>query len=232
MNYKLRRFFRNFAIENIMTYIAATMGLVYVGDLFTNYMLTSWLYFDRAAILSGQVWRLVTFLFMPQSSGIFWVVISVYFYYFIGKEVENDWGSHELTLYLLTGYAMLLAIGLLTGYTDASYLYFSLLLVFAALRPHQIFRLFMIVPVEAKWIAVIDSIYMLWEFAAAFLFYLSAPRLALGIQLSVLAGFATYAIFFGKPIINRIRNRRKHRDFINQMRQNDMTGIRRDEEDD
>lgn len=223
MNYKLRRFFRTFAIENIMTYVAATMGLLYIGNMFTNYQLIPLAEFDRGLILQGQIWRIVTFLFVPQASGMFWVLLSVYFYYYIGSSVENDWGSHELTLYLLTGYAMLLVIGFVTGYTDASYLYFSLFLVFAALRPREVLRIMMIIPVEAKWLAVIDAVYMLYGLGRAvpYLFIPVYRMLGAGIILSVLAAFVTFLIFFGKPIFDRIKNRIAHRNFINEMRNND-----------
>lgn len=234
MNYKIKRFFRNFAIDNLMTYIVASMALVFVGDLLTDYMISGYLVFSRAAILHGEIWRAVTFLFIPQTDSMLWILFSLYFYYFIGKSVENGWGSHNLTLYFLTGYAMLLAIGFTTGYTDASYLYFSLFLVFAALNPHEQFMMFFVIPVEARWLALIDALYMGWEFIGAFKLYILpfSRMLALGIQLSVLTGFAVYAIFFGKPFIRRIMNRRKHSDFINEMRRKNIRVTKHDEDDD
>lgn len=220
--YKIKRFFRNFAIENLMSYVAVTMALVFVGDLFSEGMLSAFLSFNRSLILEGQIWRIVTFLFIPQTNSVIWIIFSVYFYYFIGKSVENGWGSHNMTMYFLTGYALLLIIGFATGYTDASYLYFSLFLVFAALNPHEVFMMFFVIPVEARWLALIDAIYMGYEFIDAIPYYAfpGTRVLAAGIQLSVLAGFAVYLIFFGKQYIDRFRNRRNHREFFSQMRRN------------
>ena len=233
LKFKIRRFFRNFSIENLMTYVAATMAIIFVGDLFTDYQLSSWLSFNRDAILDGQIWRIFTFLVMPQTNEIVWIAVSVYFYYLIGQDVENSWGSHNLTLYFLTGSALLIAVGFATGYSHSHYLYFSLFLVHAHLHPRDVIRLFMLIPLEAKWIAVIDAVYMLYKFFQAFqLYLLGYVQIALGIQLSVLAAFATFFIFFGKEYFSRLSNKWKHRNFFAEMRRNNIQVNHRDKDDD
>ena len=202
-----------------MTYIAASMAIIFVGDLFTDGMMSSFLSFNRDAILQGQVWRLITFLMLPQSSSPIWIVFSIYFYWFIGKETENQWGSHILTMYFLTGAVLLIASGFATGYTNASFLYFSLFLVYAHLNPYHQFLMFMVIPIEARWMALIDAVYMLSDFARAFTFYAYSPKLAAALQLSVAVAFLTYFIFFGKDHFGGIVNRFKHRDFYREMKQ-------------
>lgn len=219
LKYKIKRFFRNISIENLMTYIAASMAIIFVGDLFTDGMMSSFLSFNRDAILQGQVWRLITFLMLPQSSSPIWIVFSIYFYWFIGKETENQWGSHNLTMYFLTGAVLLIASGFATGYTNASFLYFSLFLVYAHLNPYHQFLMFMVIPIEARWMALIDAVYMLSDFARAFTFYAYSPKLAAALQLSVAVAFLTYFIFFGKDHFGGIVNKFKHRDFYREMKQ-------------
>lgn len=219
LKYKIKRFFRNISIENLMTYIAASMAIIFVGDLFTDGMMSSFLSFNRDAILQGQVWRLITFLMLPQSSSPIWIVFSIYFYWFIGKETENQWGSHNLTMYFLTGAVLLIASGFATGYTNASFLYFSLFLVYAHLNPYHQFLMFMVIPIEARWMALIDAVYMLSDFVRAFTFYAYAPKLAAALQLSVSVAFLTYFIFFGKDHFSGIVNKFKHRDFYREMKQ-------------
>lgn len=233
MNYKIKRFFRNFAIENLMTYIAASMAIIFVGDLMTDYMISGYLYFDRAAILNGEIWRIVTFLLLPRTDNLIFIVFSVWFYYSMGQHVESAWGSHNLTVYFLTGYALLLIVGFATGYTSTQALYFSLFLVYASFYPHNQFRLFFLVAVEARWLAIADAILMGLEFFQAFPLYLMPPFriLALGMQLSVLAGFAVYAIFFGKPFVQRFMNRFKHREFIHEMRRQKIKVTKHEEDD-
>ncbi len=219
LKYKIKRFFRNISIENLMTYIAASMAIIFVGDLFTDGMMSSFLSFNRDAILQGQVWRLITFLMLPQSSSPIWIVFSIYFYWFIGKETENQWGSHNLTMYFLTGAVLLIASGFATGYTNASFLYFSLFLVYAHLNPYHQFLMFMVIPIEARWMALIDAVYMLSNFVRAFTFYAYSPKLAAALQLSVAVAFLTYFIFFGKDHFSGIVNKFKHRDFYREMKQ-------------
>lgn len=219
LKYKIKRFFRNIAIENLMTYIAASMAIIFVGDLFTDGMMSSFLSFNRDAILQGQVWRLITFLMLPQSSSPIWIVFSIYFYWFIGKQTENQWGSHNLTMYFLTGAVLLIASGFATGYTNASYLYFSLFLVYAHLNPYHSLLMFMVIPIEARWMALIDAIFMLADFARAFTFYAYSPKLAAALQLSVAVAFLTYFIFFGKDHFGGIVNKFRHRDFYREMKQ-------------
>ena len=219
LKYKIKRFFRNISIENLMTYIAASMAIIFVGDLFTDGMMSSFLSFNRDAILQGQVWRLITFLMLPQSSSPIWIVFSIYFYWFIGKETENQWVSIYLTMYFLTGAVLLIASGFATGYTNASFLYFSLFLVYAHLNPYHQFLMFMVIPIEARWMALIDAVYMLSDFARAFTFYAYSPKLAAALQLSVAVAFLTYFIFFGKDHFSGIVNKFKHRDFYREMKQ-------------
>ncbi|MBP0958009.1 MAG: hypothetical protein J5997_11675 [Oscillospiraceae bacterium] len=230
--YKLKRFFRNIAIENLMTYIAASMAIIFVGDLFTNGMMSQFLSFNRAAILEGQVWRLITFLMLPQVGSPIWIVFSVYFYYFIGKETENEWGSHNLTMYFLLGAVLLIISGFATGYTDVSYLYFSLFLVYAHLNPHHQFMMFMIIPIEARWMALIDVIFMLSGFLKAFMLYPILPNLALAHQLSVIVAFLVYGIYFGKDHFGGLVNRFKHRDFYREMKRNKIKMSRNERDDD
>lgn len=219
LKYKIKRFFRNISIENLMTYIAASMAIIFVGDLFTDGMMSSFLSFNRDAILQGQVWRLITFLMLPQTGSPIWIVFSVYFYWLIGRETENQWGSHNLTMYFLTGAILLIAVGFLTGYTNASYLYFSLFLVYAHLNPYHQFLMFMVIPIEARWMALIDAIFMAAEFVQAFRYYAYAPKIAAALQLSVAVAFVTYLIFFGKDHFGGIVNKFKHRDFYREMKQ-------------
>ena len=83
-------------IPGLMRYIVIGNVLVYLLDMFSKSgyaMGTGLLGFSANAILQGQVWRLVTFFFVPASSrNIFFFLVTLYFYYFIGNALENEWG--------------------------------------------------------------------------------------------------------------------------------------------
>ena len=66
---KLERKFGRFAIPNLMYYIIMMYAAGFVMSLFNPYFYVQYLALDAAAILRGQVWRIVTFLVCPPQSG-------------------------------------------------------------------------------------------------------------------------------------------------------------------
>ena len=62
---KLERKFGRFAIPNLMYYIIMMYAAGFVMSLFNPYFYVQYLALDAAAILRGQVWRIVTFLVCP-----------------------------------------------------------------------------------------------------------------------------------------------------------------------
>ena len=60
---------------------------------------------DVAKILHGQVWRLVTWVIYPPSTGNFllFVISILFFYYPIGTSLERTWGAFRYTLYIFSG---------------------------------------------------------------------------------------------------------------------------------
>ncbi|MDO4853671.1 MAG: hypothetical protein Q4A88_09685, partial [Clostridia bacterium] len=92
-------------IPGLMRYIIIGNVLIYLLDAFSlqgGAVATSLFCFDSAAILSGQVWRIVTFIFVPSfRSNIFFFAIALYFYYFIGMALEREWGANKFTIFYL-----------------------------------------------------------------------------------------------------------------------------------
>ena len=77
---KLERKFGRFAIPNLMYYIIMMYAAGFVMSLFNPYFYVQYLALDAAAILRGQVWRLVTWvLYPPSTSGVLWFAIAVLF---------------------------------------------------------------------------------------------------------------------------------------------------------
>ena len=59
---------------------------------------------NRFFLLQGQIWRAITFVFIPFSGGsILSVVLGIYFTWFIGTALEREWGDFRYTVYLLSG---------------------------------------------------------------------------------------------------------------------------------
>ena len=172
-----------FGIPNLMLYIAIGNVAIYLIDLLSmgRLSLASMLYFSRGAILQGQVWRLVSFVFISQSgdilgirgTGIFFVLISAYFYYWIGGLLEREWGTAKFTIFYLSGVALNILYGLATGYADMWYVNLSMFFAFATLYGDMVINLlvFFIIPVplKVKWLAWLDAALFAWAVVSSLL---------------------------------------------------------------
>src|SRR3979411_269245 len=63
----------------------------------------SMLTLDPVAIRHGEVWRLITYIFLPQSFSLLGMLLLLWFLWFIGEGLERAWGAFRLTLYYLVG---------------------------------------------------------------------------------------------------------------------------------
>ncbi|WP_412717958.1 hypothetical protein [Clostridium sp. AM48-13] len=98
---KLERKFGRFAIPNLMYYIIMMYAAGFVMSLFNPYFYVQYLALDAAAILRGQVWRIVTFLVCPPQSGVLFALLAMYLYYSIGSTLERVWGPSDLICFSL-----------------------------------------------------------------------------------------------------------------------------------
>lgn len=111
-------------------------------------------------LLPGQVlsrpWTLVTYQFVHGSS-IFWFFISMLVLWIMAKPLEESWGSPRFLVFWLvaTFGASLTAAGLKLPLVGDTGVGTSILLTFATLFPEVEFRLFFIIPVKVKYLAVV-----------------------------------------------------------------------------
>ena len=168
INYDLERRLRRYTIFDLIKYIVIGQGIVYVLMNFVwpslGYQLYSMISLSRSAILRGQLWRLVTFVFVPPSSSPLFVLFALYFYYMIGSGLERRWGKVKFNLYYGIGMLCAIVACMLTGYADNTYLNLSLFFAYAALFPNEEVYLFGILPLKMKYLAVIDALIYLRAF--------------------------------------------------------------------
>ena len=162
-----------FGIPNLMLYIIIANAVVYLFSQMdtTKFYFLYNLRFSPSHILAGEVWRLVTFMFIPEGgSNLLFVALSLYFYYFIGSSLEKTWGSGRFTVYYILGYLLLVIFGFIfwafTGSSavSAHYLNLSMFFAFATLYPDTRVLLFFIIPIKIKWLALLDAAYFLYAF--------------------------------------------------------------------
>lgn len=193
------------APRRLMTYLVGAMAMVFVADYLLGpgfgISISSLFAFDRAAIFSGQVWRVLTFTILPPDSSIFFMAFALYFYYLIGNTLEEEWGSFWFDIYYLCGVIGTIVSGLITGYATNFYLNMSLFFAFAVMYPNFQMLVFFFLPVKIKWLAIIDAVW----FLLAFLLGSWADRAA------ILAALANFFLFFGPSFLQGVRQEIKVR---------------------
>ena len=183
---KLERNIGKYAVPNLMYYIILMYGAGIVIDLVMPGLYYQYLCLDAAAILRGQVWRLVTFLICPPSSGIFFNLIAMFLYYSLGTTLERVWGTFRFNLYFFSGilfhiiaaFVIYFLMGVSVPLTPF-YLNNSLFLAFAATFPQMQFYLYGLLPIRAYWLGIFIGAEFLYEFLFGGLIARSCIGLAL-----------------------------------------------------
>jgi len=131
---------------------------------FQTRSLIEFLQFHPVLILRGEVWRLITWIFIPLNNNIFFTAIMLYFYYFVGSTLEREWGTAKFTVYYIFAILANLAYGFIitfvfrvVPYIVPNYINLSMFFAFAAYFPDFQIRLFFIIPIKVKWMALINA---------------------------------------------------------------------------
>lgn len=193
---KLERKFGNLYIRNLMLIIVLGNAVIYFITMINgNNELISNIVLDSSKVLNGEVWRLITFIFVPESTSAFWVIFTLYFYYLAGAGLEEEWGGFKFNAYYLIGMLASIIIAFLTGKTvTGSYVNLSLFLAFAKIYPNFQLLLFFIIPIKVKYIAIFNWIMIgISVLSAIFSKSLNGVIIAL-------IPVVNYLIFFGKSI--------------------------------
>ncbi len=195
-----------FGISNLMLYIVIGNVVVWLFSMMdTSGTLVNLLSFSPAHILRGQVWRLFTFALIPSSWGL-WALLFFYFYYLIGKTLEDRWGIARFNIYFFTGILLTLIYGFIlyfiTGVSysiTAYYIYLSMFFSFAALFPDLKVLLFFIIPIKMKWLAIVDAV----------IFVVDIVQLPFPVNLLPIVAVLNFLIFCGDELLSYIRPRRR-----------------------
>lgn len=200
---KLERKIGRFAIKGLMYYIVVlnmTVFLLYFFDQ-TRPVLDK-LYLDPQLIMKGELWRLITFIFIPPNFQVIWILVTLYFYYMIGTNLEHEWGSFKFNVYYLIGMLGTIGAAFVTGGGSTGlYLNLSLFFAFERIYPNYEILLFFLIPVKIKYLAWLN-----WAF---FGFTIIAPVFPLSIKLAAAVSLANYFIFFGKDIFVSLKTGRQ-----------------------
>ena len=173
---RLEKKFGKYAIKNLMYYIIMLYALGFVILLVKPEIYMNWLSLNAPAILSGQIWRIFTYIIYPPTGSLITILISLYFYYTIGTLLERQWGTFRFNLYFFTG-VLLHAVAAILIYLvwgmvlemGTYYLNLSMFFAFAAMFPNMQVLFMWLIPIKMKWLAYIDGIYFVVTIIAGFM---------------------------------------------------------------
>jgi hypothetical protein len=204
---KLDRKFHKFAIKELMLHIVILNMAVFLMDLFVP-RVTELLYLNPDLVMKGEVWRLITYVFIPPllgKSSIIWIIFVLSLYYTIGMALEHEWGSFKFNVYYFVGMAGTTVASFIVsrffgGYiATTTYLNLSLFLAFARIYPNYEILIFFFIPVKVKYLAILD-----WIFMGISLLLPIAPILT---KVAIIVSILNYFLFFGKDILLNSKNR-------------------------
>ncbi|MFO0611068.1 MAG: rhomboid family intramembrane serine protease [Polyangiaceae bacterium] len=172
-----------------LTAMSLAVGLVFPD-------LVDWLRLDPELVKRGQVWRLFTYVIVPATLSPGPALGSLYWLHQVGTRLEREWGAAKFALWWLVG-------GLATATTsvvfdvpgDTSALLLSLFLAYATLYPNEERMVMFVVPVQMKWLALLDVGVLLMMTQAM-------PGLR---KLIPIVGISNYLLFFGPELVGYLR---------------------------
>ena len=99
---KLERKIGRYAVPNLIIWLIGAYTIGYVFGTVSPGIL-SYLTLSPYHILHGQIWRLVTWVFMPTESNLIFLLIMALFYYQLGMALERTWGTFRFNVYIFGG---------------------------------------------------------------------------------------------------------------------------------
>lgn len=201
--HKLQRKFGKFAIPNIITYFLYISVVFYVAALFIL-GLFDYLILDPNKVFAGEVWRIVTFIFLPitpsfSATSILFAIFGFMFITYIGRSLESVWGSFKMNVYLIISILLALIISFVFKVTipGSFFIYDSLFLAFAYEFPNNEIRIYFVLPIKIKYLAFIRIAFMVYGLIVG----------PFTNRLTILLTAAAFLLFYVQEIIYRVKNR-------------------------
>lgn len=176
--------------------ILGFIGQNFLGAPFERFL------FDPQAVMQGEWWRLFAF---PADQGLnnpIWLLFYCMYVFFVMNALESHWGAGPLTVFTLLAYVAALGASFLAMRPLSIWYYVieNVSLAFGTLFPEVELYLFFILPVKAKWLAMLFGAFLFLKFIAGE-YYLAVA-------------LAPYLLFFSPLLFSEVRGwirRRKNR---------------------
>lgn len=193
----LERRLGRFAIPGLIRYIVALNALVFLLGVAEPAYLEK-LAPNGEAIRQGEVWRLVSWIFIPNTQSLIFIFFYLSFTWWVGNTLEEIWGSFRFNLYYLLGIIGGSVAAVVFGASGGNiFLVLSLLLAIASLVPNQEI-MFWFWPLKLKWVAVIGLIFPVLLLVTG----------SLADKAAVVLGLVNYLIFFGPYFLRQAKDKK------------------------
>jgi len=217
---RAERRFGHLAIPHLLHVIAFLLACAFVLSKMNPYFV-GMLTLDPERIMAGQVWRLVTYLFIPPGRGFImpdWAVTVFYisFLLWVGNGLEQAWGIFRLNVYCLLCVIGITVCAFFLGENLSVFIFFqSLFFAFARFYPEEWIYIYFILPVKVKWLAWVDGLILVLLFTV----------MGMGFKVALIVCLANYFLFFGREIFLAAKLRQevagRRRRFQNETRKPD-----------
>lgn len=223
---RAERRFGHLAIPHLLHVIAFLLACAFILSKVNPYFV-GMLTLDPDEVMKGQVWRLVTYLFIPPGRGaIFpdWVAAVFYisFLIWVGSGLEQALGVFRLNLYCFMSMVGITVAAFFLGENLSTFIFFqSLFFAFARFYPEEWIYIYFILPVKIKWLAWIDGALLVFMFTVG----------GISLKVALIVGLSNYIVFFGREIFLAAQHRQevagRRRRFQSATRQSDDEAMHR-----
>lgn len=199
---RLERKLGRYAIPNLIAFVVAGQVGSFVLSMVRPEIAQA-LVLVPERVMAGEVWRLVSFLFIHPPGHPIFVIFGLLLIYIFGQALEGQWGAFRFNVYYLVGWTASVGAAFAVPGAQATnvFLTSSLLLAFAHLYPDYVIRLFFILPVRMKWIGLFTWL----------VFAYTAYTGGWAVRALIAASLANYFLFFGRDLWLRVRGGTRRR---------------------
>jgi len=192
----LEQLLRPITIQNLTRLLVIGQTVFYILSL-GNPSIYAQMVLRGANVRAGEIWRLVTFMFLPPATNPLFAFFALYIFYMMGTALEVQWNTFRYNLYIFIAYFCTIIVALLMPGMLVTNIYIesSVFLAFAYLFPNFEFLLFFILPVKVKYLAMFTWI----------TYGLMVIRGGLMPSLLIAAAVVNFFMFFGKDMLFRAK---------------------------
>ena len=151
---RMEQKYGRYALNNLPLYMVVCTGIGYFLQMFLP-GIVEYLYLNPYLVMKGQVWRLFTWVLMPEAgfgggmSGMLMMVIVLYCYYILGCNLQYVMGKFRYNLYIFSG-LLFTVIGSFTLYAVANIQFADVIEQLGADGARQIFTVYGTVNIDGK----------------------------------------------------------------------------------